>query len=124
MREVLLVGAGGFAGSILRALLVTAVVRARVAESFPLATLVVNVLGCLAFGLVVGFAGARGALPSATRAFVVVGLLGGFTTFSAFGGETFELLRTGHVAAALGSIALQVGLGVGAVGAGYAATNR
>jgi CrcB protein len=124
MREWLLVGVGGFVGSVVRYALVLAAARTRMAASFPLGTLVVNALGCLALGLVLGAAEARGALAPATRAFLVVGVLGGFTTFSAFSGETFHLLRSGAVTTAFASVALQVMLGLGAVAIGVSATSR
>jgi len=89
---------------------------------FPLATLAVNVVGCLAIGwyLVWSTRGiAAGTLAEARaadlRLFFVVGLLGAFTTFSAFGHETVTLLREGALGAACASIALNLGLGLGAV---------
>ena len=84
MLQALLVGFGGFLGTVLR----YAVTRIPMGWSFPLSTLVVNVLGCFALGLL---AGAR--YTETARAFVFIGVLGGFTTFSAFGNETFQLLR-------------------------------
>ena len=57
--------------------------------------------------------------PARTRVFLFIGVLGGFTTFSAFGYETFQLLRDGQWLPASGSVALQVVLGIGAVWAGH-----
>jgi CrcB protein len=119
MREFLLVGAGGFVGSVLRHAVMLAMGRTSLARAFPLGTLVVNVVGCLALGLVLGVADARGALASPARAFVIVGLLGGFTTFSALGGETFHLLREGAWTTAVLSAALQLVSGLGAVALGW-----
>ena len=80
------------------------------AGSFPIGTLTVNVLGCLAIGLLAGLAEARALLGPEARLFVLIGLLGGFTTFSTFGHETLALVRAGsHGAAllnALGSVTL------------------
>ena len=115
MLQALLVGFGGFLGTVLR----YAVTRIPMGWSFPLSTLVVNVVGCFALGLL---AGAR--YTETARAFVFIGVLGGFTTFSAFGNETFQLLRDGRWPAALLSVALQLGLGVGGVWAGHALTSR
>jgi CrcB protein len=120
MRLLLLVGAGGCVGSMLRYAVAAALLRARVTPGFPFATLAVNVAGCLGLGLALGVLEARGGLSPAMRAFLIVGVLGGFTTFSAFGGETFHLLRTGQATTAFASIVLQLALGIGAVALGHA----
>ncbi len=100
--KVLLVGAGGFIGSVLRYLIGGLVQSAFPASTFPYGTLAVNVTGCFAIGLVSQLVEAHAALGPATRTFLVVGCLGGYTTFSAFGNETVNLLRDGQrVAAAL-----------------------
>jgi CrcB protein len=77
---------------------------------FPLATLLVNVTGCLAFGLAAGWLASRG---ESARLFVLTGVLGGFTTFSTFGAETGTLLRESPGGAAL-YVALSVGAGIAA----------
>ena len=118
MNRVLLVGLGGALGSILRYGLGTAVSRVKGATPFPFETLTVNVLGCLIAGLLAGWAETRGTLSPEMRAFLFVGILGGFTTFSAFGYETFGLLRDGMRGVGLASVALQLVLGVGAVWVG------
>jgi protein CrcB len=61
---------------------------------FPYGTFVVNVTGCAVFGLLAGLANERGMMGVEGRAFLLIGVLGGYTTFSTFGFETFELLRT------------------------------
>lgn len=68
---------------------------------FPWGTLLVNVSGCAAIGLVAGFAERAGALPAAWRTVIQVGVLGGYTTFSGFGLETFRLLQAGDPGRAL-----------------------
>jgi CrcB protein len=120
VKRVLLVGLGGAIGSILRYGLGTAVGRVKGATQFPLETLTVNVLGCLVAGMLAGWAEARGPLTPELRAFLFVGILGGFTTFSAFGYETFGLFRDGLRGPGLASVALQLVLGVGAVWGGHA----
>jgi len=81
---------------------------------FPYATLAVNVIGCFCIGLALPSVGRTEALSPDVRLLVVVGFLGGFTTFSAFGNETVSLLRSdGGLAAA--NILANVSLGVGAV---------
>lgn len=87
-------------------------------RSFPFGTLTVNILGCLAVGLFAAIlAGGDAAEPSREhwRLGLIVGFLGGFTTFSAFGRETFLLSSEGNNLAALSNILLSVGLGLVAV---------
>jgi len=85
-----------------------------------LETLVINVAGCLAIGFLAVLSETRGIFDPSARGFLFVGLLGGFTTFSTFGYETFHLFREGQLAAGLTSIALQIVLGLGAVWGGAA----
>jgi CrcB protein len=88
---------------------------------FPFGTLAVNVLGCVLIGLVMQLVQDRQVLRPETRTFIVVGLLGGFTTFSAFGYETFELMRAGSFLLAGANIAGNVVVGIGAVWLGTVA---
>jgi CrcB protein len=76
----------------------------------------------LALGLLLGLVESRGMFSATTRAFLFIGLLGGFTTFSAFGYESFQLLRDGHWPAAALSTSLQIVLGIAGVWAGHALT--
>lgn len=114
----LLVGCGGFAGAVLRWGAGTAIARA--GGAFPWATLAVNAIGCLAIGFVMSATETRGGISSEMRALVVTGVLGGFTTFSAFGWETFALLRAGSTGLAAANIAAQLALGIAAVACGFA----
>ena len=92
----------------------------RLARSFPYATLVVNIAGCLAIGALAGLiAGERLHLTPLMRTFVFVGVLGGFTTFSSFGLDTFTLGHGGDHVAALWNVVGQVGLGLGGVWLGF-----
>jgi len=119
MMTVLLVGVGGLVGSVLR-YLVGVLVRSGSGDSWiPYGTLVVNVVGCFLIGLIAGLAETRQVLSEATRTFVVVGLLGGFTTFSAFGYESITLAREGQTVAAAANVGLHVGLGLTAVWIGF-----
>jgi CrcB protein len=115
MGNALFVGIGGFIGSVLRYVLSGAVQEWTRRDDFPVGTLAVNVLGCLVIGLLSQLAEARGAFSPETRAFVVIGVLGGFTTFSSFGNETINLWRDGEGFLAFVNIAGQVVLGLGAV---------
>ena len=95
MIRLLLVGTGGFIGSVLRFILAGLVQGWSRSTRFPFGTLAVNLLGCFVIGLLAQLAESRSVFTAETRAFVFVGLLGGFTTFSAFGNETLGLLRDG-----------------------------
>ena len=86
---------------------------------FPFGTLAVNLVGCALVGFIAELADQRGVLSGETRAFLIVGLLGGFTTFSAFGNETMNLLRDGELWLACGNIVGHTFLGLVAVWLGY-----
>src|SRR5687768_7635081 len=105
----LAVGVGGALGSMARHGVNRLVLHHWPALQLPLATIIVNVVGCSIIGLLAGFA-AAGRLPIGLygREFVFVGVLGGFTTFSAFGLETVTLVRTGAPAVAALNIAVQL----------------
>jgi fluoride exporter len=118
MERVLLVGVGGFLGSVLRYAVGGAVGRLRAGWTFPLETLLINVAGCVVIGLLAGLSESRGLFSGNTRAFLFIGLLGGFTTFSTFGYETFQLMRDSQWPAAALSTGLHVVLGIGGVWAG------
>ena len=108
--KLLWVGLGGFVGSVLRYALSGALHRAPASAAFPWGTLAVNVLGCAAIGGVAAWLEARPDLARPElRLFVVIGLLGGFTTFSTFGYESLALARQ----AGLGRMALNVAANVG-----------
>ena len=83
--------------------------------AFPRGTLIVNVTGCLLFGLLAGWLSDRA--PESVRLFVFAGILGGYTTFSSFGGETMILAKDQPLRAAL-YVALSVGLGLAGVASG------
>lgn len=117
MGNVLLVGLGGFIGSVLRYLLSGWVQEWTKRDNFPLGTLAVNILGCLVIGLLSQLAEARSAFSPETRTLIFVGILGGFTTFSTFGNETLNLWRD-RPALALLNIAAHLFFGLGAVGLG------
>ncbi len=111
------VGLGGMLGALLR-YGVGLGVRALHGGPFPAGTLLVNVLGCFAIGWALGHGAGEPRVSGDLRAFAVVGLLGAFTTFSTFGVETVHLIQGGRLGAALGSAALNFGLGLLAVVAG------
>lgn len=119
LTQITLVGLGGFLGSVGRYLLSLLVTQWSGASRFPAATLVVNVIGCLAIGALSGFATRSEFLTPALRLFLITGLLGGFTTFSAFGYETFLLGRDTLGGIAFANIVAQLLLGLGAVWLGH-----
>lgn len=108
-------GVGGFVGSILRYWVSGWVQQVTASAGFPFGTLAVNLLGCLVIGFLSQLADVRGVFTPETRALVFVGVLGGFTTFSTFSNETFNLFRDNEVFSALTNLTLQVVLGLGAV---------
>ena len=92
----------------------------RMGRSVPYATFFVNVVGCLIIGTLAGrIAGGKLALSPEMRTFVFVGILGGFTTFSSFGLDTFTLAHAGETSPAFLNVIGQVALGLGAVYGGY-----
>jgi CrcB protein len=119
--RLLLIGLGGFAGSILRYWLSGLAQNAVPGSTFPLGTLCVNTLGCLAICALSELVEARGVLTPEVRALLIVGLLGGFTTFSAFANETVNALRDGLPALAATNVLLSVASCLIAVWAGRAA---
>ena len=120
MLRILLVGLAGLSGTLCRYWLSGAVSR-RYGGAGPPGTLAVNLLGCFAAGLLFHFMQERGAFSETARAAVFVGLLGGFTTFSAYGLQTFALLREGRVGMAALNVVASNLLGLLLVWAGYAA---
>jgi CrcB protein len=119
MTKLLLIGAGGFIGSVLRYVVSGVAQTFSQSIAFPYGTLAVNILGCFCIGFLSELFDARSLIGADTRAFLVVGILGGFTTFSAFGNETMNLIRDGEAALALMNVGAQVLLGLGAVWLGY-----
>src|SRR5688572_18326953 len=100
----LAIGVGGGIGALARHGL-NQLLQGRFPSDFPLGILVVNLTGCLAIGVLAGLiAAARVELPEAGRHLLVTGLLGGFTTFSAFGLDTFTLARGGDLRLALANV--------------------
>jgi len=79
----------------------------------------VNVIGCFTFGILLAISEHRGALSSSARAFLLVGVLGGFTTFSSYAFETFVMLREAQFLQAAFNAGGQVFLGLLALSAGY-----
>jgi CrcB protein len=115
MLSILLVGAGGFVGSVLRYAFSGWVHRVLDNPWFPYGTLAVNVIGSLMIGFLAGLADHRSLFSAEARVFLFIGLLGGFTTFSSLTIETFSLARSGQFLGALTNVAAQIVLGLLAV---------
>ncbi|NIA06414.1 MAG: fluoride efflux transporter CrcB [Actinobacteria bacterium] len=114
MDKILIIGAGGFLGAVARYLLCGLVQRLH-GGTLPLGTLTVNVLGCFIIGVAMAMVEDGTFLGPNGRLLLMIGLLGSFTTFSAFGYETVELLRDGEWFWLFWSVAGNVLLGVAAV---------
>ncbi|MGH7961205.1 MAG: fluoride efflux transporter CrcB [Candidatus Binatia bacterium] len=115
MDKVLLIGLGGFIGSIARYALGSFVQGLTRTASFPYGTLAVNCIGCVLIGFLSALAESRGVFSGELRAFLFIGVLGGFTTFSAFGNETMQLLRDAESLLAAMNIVAHLALGLGGV---------
>lgn len=115
MLAIVLVGIGGFLGSVLRYLVGGWVHRALDNPWFPYGTLFVNLIGCLVIGFLGGLAENRQVFAPETRLFLFLGVLGGFTTFSSFAYETSALLNDGQIVLASFNVGLQVIFGLVAV---------
>jgi len=89
---------------------------------FPWGTFIVNVLGCFLFGVIAGLAVSRGLFSPTGRVFLLVGVLGGFTTYSSFAFESVELVRGGQLGAAAANVFGQLLLGPLAVWVGLLIT--
>lgn len=123
MKQLLLVGLGGFLGSIARYKFGGFVFHRSEGWNFPLSTFLVNVIGCLAIGLLAGLVERHDLFSPSTRLFLFTGLLGGFTTFSAFAYEDVFLFRRGLTNAATMYIVLSVMAGLAAVWIGLRLIN-
>jgi fluoride exporter len=113
--KAILIGLGGFVGSVTRYLLSGYVQEMLKNATFPYGTLVVNLAGCFIIGLLSQLADARGVFTAESRALVFIGFLGGFTTFSTFSNETMNLLRDGENLWAFANVGAHVIFGLAAV---------
>ena len=124
MKSVLLVALGGAIGSVARFKLSGWVLHQTPDWRFPAGTVVVNIIGCLIVGLLAGMAVKQEVFTPEARVFLFTGLLGGFTTFSAFGLETLLLLKRGEAGVAIANIVLSIAVGLLAAWLGYCLTAR
>ena len=122
LKNLLIIGSGGFIGSIAR-YLVSQLNLSISFHSIPVGTLLVNIIGCFLIGFLTGVADKSMILTTEWRLFLMVGLCGGFTTFSAFANENLMLMHNGQIAAVLLYTAISIFLGFLAVYIGYVITN-
>lgn len=114
LRTILLVGAGGFIGSVMR-YLVQVFVEKGVAGTFPLGTLIANVAGSFIIGMIFALAEKGSLLSAEWRIFLAVGVCGGFTTFSSFAYNNFTMIKENLFGQLLWNIGGSLFLGILAV---------
>lgn len=123
MQVLFAIAGGGAAGSLLRYWL-TDLIQGRLGHTFPYGTIGVNVLGCLLVGVVYALLNRSAELGQNWHALLIVGFMGGFTTFSAFSLATIQLLQRGAVTQAFANVFLSVLLSLAACWLGLWATER
>jgi CrcB protein len=119
VKAIILVAAGGALGSVARYLLSGWVLHQVIGWRFPLGTFLVNTIGCLAVGVLGGLVVKSDFFSPDTRLLVFTGIAGGFTTFSAFGLETFYLLRRGEAMVAGSYVLSSVVVGLAVLWLGF-----
>lgn len=115
MNKLLLIGVGGFIGAILRYSMSGYVQDLSESIDFPYGTLAVNITGCFLIGSFSHLVESQGGITSEIRLFLMVGLLGSFTTYSTFSNETMNLLQDQRLFPALVNIGTHMILGLSAV---------
>ncbi|HEX3251969.1 MAG TPA: fluoride efflux transporter CrcB [Pyrinomonadaceae bacterium] len=118
MARIFSIGFAGFFGTLLRYWL-SGVIARRYGETFPYGTLAVNLAGCFVIGFLFYLFYDRALAGPTLRTTVFIGLLGGFTTFSSYGLQTFTLLRDGEVFLALVNVVASNVIGLALVWVGY-----
>jgi CrcB protein len=117
MKTTLLIGLGSFIGGSGR-YLISKLIQSNLTSVFPFGTFAVNIVGCFLIGSVLGYS-SKNELDTEWQLFLTTGILGGFTTFSAFSMESINMLRDGHTSPALIYIALSICVGLIATLVGY-----
>jgi len=120
MGTIVWIGMGGFVGAVLRYLLSGYIQNITKVTGFPYGTLTVNLVGSFIIGLIFYYFESNVSIDPQTRSFVLVGVLGAFTTFSTFSIETLDLLQGGQLIRALINMGAHGLLGLLAVWSGRA----
>ena len=118
MGTLIWIGMGGFVGAVLRYLISSYIQTITKTAGFPFGTLAVNIIGSFIIGLIFFYFESSGSIDPQTRSFVLVGVLGAFTTFSTFSIETLDLLQGGQMVGALVNMGAHGILGLLAVWSG------
>lgn len=115
MRNLIIIGAGGFCGAIFRYLVSGAAQKLSQSVNFPYGTLAVNLIGCLVIGMLTRLDEIRSILSPELRFFIMIGLLGAFTTYSTFSNEAINLINDRRIQLALLYVGAHMVLGLAAV---------
>lgn len=117
IKEAFIIGAGGAVGSVLR-YYSGQFISKNYPSQIPLGTLIVNLLGCLLIGILLGYFAKNQGLSNEWKLLLVTGFCGGYTTFSTFAAENISLIQNQQVSQAILYIGLSVLLGLAAVYSG------
>ena len=123
MREIIVIGLGGFTGAILRYVVCGLIQYCSKTDTLSYGTLFVNLLGCFLIGLLSQLIETHDLFSPSTRLFIITGFLGAFTTFSTFGNETVDLFRNGNGILSLINIGLHLCIGILCIFAGRSITS-
>ncbi|MBU3946695.1 MAG: fluoride efflux transporter CrcB [Proteobacteria bacterium] len=115
MSNIIMVGIGGFTGAILRYLISGYIQNLTQKAAFPFGTLAVNITGCFLIGILSQLVESQAGLSSELRTFLIIGLLGAYTTYSTFSNETMNLLQSQQFFLALVNVGTHLILGLSAV---------
>lgn len=118
MNKILLIGIGGFIGAVLRYLVGDAAQSWTKSDTFPVGTLIVNLVGCLMIGFLSHVGESSQIVTAEARSFMFIGILGAFTTFSTFSNETINLFRQGQNFYSALNVAANIFVGLAAVWVG------
>lgn len=117
-KSLLFVGVGSFIGGVLR-YSVSVLMRGLCGQGFPWGTLLVNLVGCFAFGVIFALFGRYGSTNSGWCLLLTTGVCGGFTTFSTFANESVQMLQNGNWPGFVGYVVASIVVGFALVALGY-----